>query len=71
MSQHGTAGIPDRGAEPGPIMCILMTDSVIITLAMSLLNHSPYAYCVMDHQKSDHWAFRIVRVVRAGPESGL
>lgn len=52
-------------------MCVLMTDSVVITLAMSLLNHSPYACCMMNHQKPDHWGFRIVHVVRTGPESGL
>lgn len=58
-------------AEPGPIMCVLMTDSVVTILVMSLLSHSPYACGMMDDQKADRQAFSIVHAVRTGPESVL
>ena len=58
-------------AEPGPIICMLTTDSVVIILVISLLSHSPYAYRMMDDQKSDCQAFSIAHAMRAGPESVL
>lgn len=52
-------------------MCVLTTDSVVTILVISLLSHSPYAYGMMDDQKADRQAFRIVHAVRTGPESVL
>lgn len=71
MPAHGTVGVPHAvGAEPGPITYMLTAGSLVM-LVISLLSHSPYAFCMMDDQKSDRQGLSAVHAVRAGPESGL
>lgn len=69
MPARGTVGHP-MGAEPGPITYMLTAGSAVI-LVISLLSHSPCAFCMMDDQKSDHRGLSAARAVSAGPESGL